>query len=303
MNAPEAGLPDPFSRYGLVSLWDMIRNYGYELYHLVWVVEKIEEWLSSDEELRRGDNWLSSKDAEEAGKFGILPRKYVMAIKAANEKIDVFRVDRNSLSQELFEILSDYVKALSMHSSSDHLARINRRKISEIKEPDLAELLRELANRIRDDLQRVWFCHVESEFVEYYGQKSAFGDAVNDRFPAAIDDIEEAGNCLALGRNTACVFHLMRAMEASVQALGAALGIANVEKEWGKILSEMATKIGALPKGEKRDEWSACHANLYHVKQAWRNSTMHPKQTYTNEQAREVLRAVRAFMQQLATLV
>ena len=30
---------------------------------------------------------------------------------------------------------------------------------------------------------------------------------------------------------------------------------------------------------------------------------MHPKQTYTNEQAREVLRAVRAFMQQLATLI
>jgi len=95
----------------------------------------------------------------------------------------------------------------------------------------------------------------------------------------------------------------MRAMEEAVKILGTKLGVANVEKEWGKILSDLTSKIEAMPKGTHRDEWSACHVNLYHVKQAWRNSTMHPKETYTNQQARDVLRAVRAFMQQLATLV
>ncbi len=58
-----------------------------------------------------------------------------------------------------------------------------------------------------------------------------------------------------------------------------------------------------MPRGEQRDEWSGRHVNLYHVKQAWRNSTMHPKETCTSEQAKEVFDAVRVFMRQLATLV
>jgi hypothetical protein len=58
-----------------------------------------------------------------------------------------------------------------------------------------------------------------------------------------------------------------------------------------------------MPKGPARDEWSACHVNLYQVKQAWRNSTMHPKETYTTEQAKEVTEAVHAFLRQLSTLV
>jgi hypothetical protein len=117
------------------------------------------------------------------------------------------------------------------------------------------------------------------------------------------EDLDEACNCLALARATACVFHLMRAMEEAVKILGTKLGVTNVEKEWGKILSDIGAKIEAMPKGQSRDEWSACHVNLYHVKQAWRNSTMHPKETYTTEQAKEVLDAVFAFLKQLATLV
>jgi hypothetical protein len=58
-----------------------------------------------------------------------------------------------------------------------------------------------------------------------------------------------------------------------------------------------------MPKGKKKDEWSHCHANLYHVKQAWRNPTMHPRETYTQEQAREVFATVRTFMEQLQTLI
>lgn len=131
-----------------------------------------------------------------------------------------------------------------------------------------------------------------------------FGEAVDDAFPKAAEDISEAAKCLALQRNTACVFHLMRAMESAVGRLAEAIGTGkSTNKEWGKILSDIGQKIESLPKGEDRDRWSESHSHLYHVKQAWRNDTMHPKKTYTDDQAQSVFDAVRSFMTHLAPLV
>jgi hypothetical protein len=39
------------------------------------------------------------------------------------------------------------------------------------------------------------------------------------------EDADEAGKCFAVGRYTACVFHLMRIMERCVQKMGRDLGV------------------------------------------------------------------------------
>ncbi len=80
-----------------------------------------------------------------------------------------------------------------------------------------------------------------------------FGEQVDSAFPLASEDLGEAANCLALGRPTACVFHLMRAMEYAVQRLSDRLGIANTTREWGKLLSDIAKAIEAMPRGENRN--------------------------------------------------
>jgi hypothetical protein len=41
-------------------------------------------------------------------------------------------------------------------------------------------------------------------------------------------------------------------------------------------------------------------AQLYVVKVAWRNEVMHPKQTYTAEEADNVFRSPRTFVRELA---
>lgn len=131
-----------------------------------------------------------------------------------------------------------------------------------------------------------------------------FGREVEDAFPLAAEEISEAAKCLALQRNTACVFHLMRAMERAVARLSEAIGTGKTtEKEWGKILSDISQTIEAMPKGDERNKWSQSHSHLYHVKQAWRNDTMHPKKTYTDDQAQAVFTAVHSFMRHLAVLV
>lgn len=133
---------------------------------------------------------------------------------------------------------------------------------------------------------------------------TTFGQAVDDAFPKAAEEISEAGKCLALHRFTASVFHLMRAMELAVARLSEAIGTGkSTDKEWGKILSDIGSAIKEMPTGSERDRWSESHTHLYHVKQAWRNDTMHPKKTYTEEEAQSVFDAVRSFMVHLAALV
>ena len=165
-----------------------------------------------------------------------------------------------------------------------------------------------LESRVRDGLESEFFLHLETRDVPLYVDKPLFGSKVETKFPLAAEDIEEAGKCLALQRPTGCVFHLMRAMDVAVKRLAKRLGVKTVDKEWGKILSDLSGAIAAMPKvnkadQKKRDAWALAYVNLYHVKQAWRNDTLQPKATYTREQAHEVFTATREFMIQLAGLI
>jgi hypothetical protein len=167
-----------------------------------------------------------------------------------------------------------------------------------------SEGFRAVESAFRAELSQRHVYVMDERFVAYAEPKEPlFGLVVADKFPALAEDIENAGMCLALGQPTASVFHLMRAMEGAVGALCGRCSIPNPDREWGKLLSDLHRAIEAMPKGKERNAWSAAHANLYHVKQAWRNDTMHPKQTYTPDQAEHVFRAMRTFMAHLADLV
>ena len=162
----------------------------------------------------------------------------------------------------------------------------------------------ELRDRLATELEGKMFYAFYTNVELLDSKEPLFGKPVEDAFPKASEDISEAGKCLALDRPTACGFHLMRAMERAVQALYTAMGLTgDPEREWGKLLSDIEGAIEKMPKGDTRNDWSAAHTHLYHVKQAWRNDVMHPKQTYTPEEAKAVFDAVRSFMQHLAKLI
>lgn len=149
------------------------------------------------------------------------------------------------------------------------------------------------------------FMFVPPERAAYYDQPELFGKEVNAKFPDIQFDVVEAGNCYAAGRGTAVVFHLMRIMETGVQAFGTKLKVKLAgEKNWQNILDEVNKAIKALnPKDRGTVEMSQASANLYAVKLAWRNEVMHPKDTYTLEEADNLIRQVRIFMGKLATIV
>jgi hypothetical protein len=117
-----------------------------------------------------------------------------------------------------------------------------------------------------------------------------------------MNDVEEAAKCFALGRNTACVFHLMRVMEMSVQRLGKKVKVKLVqEKNWHNIINEIDKAIKNMsPKtlrGKARQrEYATISSHLHHVRIAWRNQVMHPKSSYTEEASKEIFDHVVSFL-------
>jgi hypothetical protein len=141
----------------------------------------------------------------------------------------------------------------------------------------------------------------------YQPNEPLFGKDVFDKFNDSARDISESGKCLALGRNTACVFHLMLAMERALRAMAAKIG-ANVHDKhgnfdrWSVIVGNVKAAIPTLPK-DKQDAWTEAHNLLWGVGKVWRNETMHPAEAYTDQEARDVFGAVKVFMSRLADLV
>ena len=164
---------------------------------------------------------------------------------------------------------------------------------------------REFRTRIEDELRARHFVFVNNTGRLYYQGPELFGPEVAAKFPAAADDIEDAGKSLALGLGTSCVMHLMRVMEVGLKALAQGLRIPYAPS-WESYLNQIQSKIAAKPK-TKGVTWKK-HEHFYRdisgdlivVKQAWRNPTMHIDRRYTPQEAEQVFGAVRGLMQRLA---
>ena len=110
---------------------------------------------------------------------------------------------------------------------------------------------------------------------------------------------------MGLGRYSACIFHLMRAMEIALRAVNICLGAPSVligsEKNWGTILKRMRDARDAKAKNWKeKDIFAEIYALLDAVKDAWRNATMHVENKYNEEEAVHIFILVRGFMQKIA---
>jgi hypothetical protein len=176
---------------------------------------------------------------------------------------------------------------------------------------EVRDLLDQLHGRLVDETKERVFLALSPQETEDYRYPAKKWQAVIRCFPDAEFDIEEAGRCLALGRNTACVFHLMRTVEVGLRALGASLNDPNLDPKsnpsWEAILAKCDQEL-RKPRKDRSLEWQAdelffrtATVDLRAVKEAWRNPTMHVERRYYDEEAREVWNAVRAFMRHLAT--
>lgn len=126
---------------------------------------------------------------------------------------------------------------MNMHISMDIAHQIANACENRYLSTNLRMLLDQLSSVIQSELKSNLYLQIPKERSRYYDVGSTlFNGDVSEKFPAVITDMEEAAKCFALGRNTACVFHLMRVMESSIQRLGKKLKVKLVQEKVGTSL-------------------------------------------------------------------
>lgn len=217
--------------------------------------------------------------------------------------------------RELDYVLSlthQHCKRLKFESCCMEVARLRQAINGQNQAADmLAMTLRNLTQRIYDELQVHKFHYVAPEYTDLVLSKTPpFGENVSAKFAELSTDIAEGAKCLALGRATASVFHLMRVMERVVQRFGEKLQITlNPKQEtWYQIMKEVSKKMEAMPfnstiEKETKERFALAAMHLDTVRLACRNDVMHPKGVYTPEEADAVFASVRTFVMDIADLL
>ncbi len=223
---------------------------------------------------------------------------------------DTIRMD-TSLRDTVTD-LHEQLKEMGLTVSS-----ITARRLSEttagatVSQGQFHSEIEELYSRVKDELGSKFWLHLDdNEALHYSGPSDVFGKEVVEIWPQLGSDLDEAGKCFAVARYTASVFHLMRVMEIALRDMGTAIGASIGDKDgWLKTLGDrLEPAINALPEStplekHRKQEFQQTRAHLHAVRLAWRNDTMHPKSTYTKEEASELIAHVRTFLRSLARLV
>ncbi len=221
--------------------------------------------------------------------------------------VDSIKVPLQKEADTLYKILTEIGLTLSSISAQ----RIIRYLQDTPKIDDRFSVLKgELSRRIEDELKTRVFLAISPDKERFFNPpENIWGDEVTTKLSELSEDIVEAHNCYALDRYTSCVFHLMRVMEKSVQKFADKLGLllsATRDKEWQTIINDIRKQLNNLyikHSDPERIKYEATLGHLETVKIAWRNPTMHPKATYTEEQAKMLLSATEIFIKDLVNIL
>ncbi len=172
-------------------------------------------------------------------------------------------------------------------------------------------MIKELRERIEDDLKSRLFMFVFPHKAPYCLNHNLFGEDVSAAFPGARADATSAGNCYAFGLNNASVFHSMRVLEHGLEELATKFSVPFGIDNWAVVIDQIDSKIRelakTLPKGTAKTKelqfYGQAAKEFSHFKNAWRNHVMHGRGNYGEEDAKRVLDHVGYFMAQLASRV
>lgn len=275
--------------YRLVSLKDLGMEHGYRIYKLLTTIHMFEVL---------GGATFSDKAA------GLLHYAGSASINGFFE-----RPEFKNLLEECAEICAD----LNLHVSFKQLDRLSK----SIHEPSLysvaefGDQMKHISSVVSDELETCCFVWVSPEKQRFYkGGVDPLELIVSVAFPSAAYDISEANKCYALGRNTACVLHLMRVLEKGLAVLAGRFNVEFRHENWENVIGLIEKQIKALKNPpikmtpEDKDDaefYAQCAFFLRSMKEAWRNHAIHGRGIYNEQQALDMIGGVRAFMLQLAT--
>jgi hypothetical protein len=167
----------------------------------------------------------------------------------------------------------------------------------------------EIQKTIQREMRTHVFLYIKPDLQAWYRNPRAKWDRAVQQFPSIATEVDECSRCLALERNTASVFHLMRVLEIGLGALGKRFDVSSAHTNWETILNQIEKAIATMDQDpnrpanwkDEREFYSQCASHFRVLKDAWRNYTAHARGKYDAEEAHDILTNVRGFMQKLST--
>jgi hypothetical protein len=214
------------------------------------------------------------------------------------------------LKEEIADLRKECKALAGMQSTITHIDRFL--PIQDLEIPLIESFMREIDLRFREDLERHVFLQLNPDFAKSYSEPMSEWRRIADRFKCDFD-IEEARKCFALERPTACVFHLMRIVEAAVLELQIFLKQPDLKAHFGSVLNKLENmtqkqEFQHLPPHLQpyKQFMTEVLAQLHAVKDSWRNKVSHveahiiPEGIFTEGMARGVHDATFLLMEKMA---
>jgi hypothetical protein len=225
-------------------------------------------------------------------------RSLVALVEGMNQSKDRSEAERENTRGVLTKMMPQ-LQRVGLQVSGSLVRQLHKELQEPLKAPAILSQLHGIERSIAAESALKIFLQVPAAHEALYQQPlQAFGPTVLKAFPSAKEDLEEASRCVALGRNTATVFHLMRVLEVGLREL------MKVSKDlppssalWGRMLTWLETR-----KDTNNKFVESAVAHLHTIKTAWRNPTMHyVERAFAEPEAMVIFNATKAFMQHLAT--
>ena len=217
---------------------------------------------------------------------------------------------------EFMQKIGEYCGEVRLDSGQARIKRILDFVGSKTTIRECQNELRILRETIEDQISKRQFTFISPEKVAYFENPMLFGDKVKAAFPSAAYDIQEAGTTYAVGLNTACVFHLMRASERGMRTLAWDRRVKFKNKSplemqgWEAIIRGVETETVKIVGWSNRRGLAKAQANEFYnsaleefraFRDAWRNHVMHSRRNYNSSEAKGIMDHVTRFMKTLAT--
>jgi hypothetical protein len=210
--------------------------------------------------------------------------------------------------------LRDDLMALELPVSHKAATRICESLEGGSRLPTLIQDFKDLQLRTNDELETIIFLRVPKSHSVLYSSPLVGWDPVIDRFGCS-DDIEESGKCIALGRPTAAVFHLMKVVERGVLEMEVFLNRAPDPKaHFGSVVSKLEDLVQKGKFDQVPDHLRSYLSfmrevlpQLHAVKDAWRDKVSHvgnriiPVEPFSEEKAMEVYNSTQSLMRKMAS--
>jgi hypothetical protein len=172
----------------VLTLWDMLRYKAQSFVTATFTIAQVVHILNRGETLR----------PEQAGELGSALGTLMLEC----EKLDLPMT--NILLKRMMADINDDERNLNM-------------KV-------IQQQMTELMSRFSDELSTTIMCKIESSKAIYADPEWLSKTLIYSQFPKVWKELQRAGHCYAYGENTACAFHLNRALEWGLKSLAVHLG-------------------------------------------------------------------------------